>query len=660
VRIDQFISGEAVDRLLDVLLLVGPDGSILDANLAALRFYGYSHAEMLSLSIRDIRAPGDQDAIDDQMREASEREVLFEAEHCRSDGTLFHVEVRSGPVSVDGESALLGLVRDITERKHAEKELLAASHYSRSLIEASVDPLVTIDPDGKISDVNRATEEVTGVTRDKLIGTDFSDYFTEPDKAREGYERAFSERRVLDYPLAIRHVSGKVTDVIYNATVYRDDAGQVIGVFAAARDVTESKKAHAQAARLAAIVTSSHDAIFAKDFDERITSWNTAAEALHGWSAEEMIGRDAEVLMPAGCESEPRQLTERVRRGERISGFETQRKRKDGSVVEVSLTLSPILDDAGDIVAISVIAQDITERKHAEDEILRLNTGLEKRVQERTEELDSSNEELQTTNEECQTTNEELSETNLKLEEATRAKSDFLASMSHELRTPLNSIIGFSGIMLQGLAGGLTEEQSKQLGMINNSGRHLLELINQVLDLAKVESAQDRPTIRKVRVSAVARDMFDTVGPMAEAKGIDTRWTCPEGLRLIRTDKLRIGQILLNLMGNAVKFTEHGFVSVTVSQDDSGVAIAVKDSGCGIAAEDLERVFDDFYQVSPHVSAKSEGTGLGLTVSRRLAESIGARIEVTSEPGRGSAFTLLIPDRSRERDLPVGQSRIDL
>jgi PAS domain S-box-containing protein len=646
VRINQFISDEIVDRFGGVLLLVGADGSILDANAAALVCYGYSHAEMLSLSIRDIQAPHDQDRISGQMGEASEREALFEAEHCRSDGTLFHVEVRSGPVSVDGETALLCLARDISEAKRAEKELLIASHYSRSLIEASVDSLVTIDPDGKISDVNRATEEVTGVTRDKLIGTDFSDYFTEPDKAREGYERAFSERRVLDYPLAIRHVAGKVTDVIYNATVYRDDAGQVIGVFAAARDVTESKKAHAQAARLAAIVTSSHDAIFAKDFDERITSWNTAAEALHGWSAEEMIGRHAEVLMPAGCKSEPKQLTERVRRGERISGFETQRKRKDGSVVEVSLTLSPILDDAGDIVAISVIAQDITERKHAEDEILRLNTGLEERVQERTEE--------------CQIRNEELSATNLKLEEATRAKSDFLASMSHELRTPLNSIIGFSGIMLQGLAGDLTPEQSKQLGMINNSGQHLLELINQVLDLTKVESAQDRPTIRKLGVGAVAREMFDSVRPMAEAKSIEMRWTCPEGLRPILTDRLRIGQILLNLMGNAVKFTEHGYIGVTVSQDDSGVTITVEDSGRGIPVEDLERVFDDFYQVSSHVSAKSEGTGLGLTVSRRLAESIGARIEVTSEPGRGSAFTLHIPERSRERDLPVGQSRIEL
>ena len=202
-------------------------------------------------------------------------------------------------------------------------------------------------------------------------------------------------------------------------------------------------------------------------------------------------------------------------------------------------------------------------------------------------------------------------------------------------------------MLLQGLAGSLEDEQRRQLGMINNSGRNLLELINGILDLAKVESAQDRPTIGKVDVGVVAREMFDTVGPMDDVKGIEMRWTCPDGLRPVQTDGLRVSQILLNLMGNAVKFTEHGYVSATVSQDDSGVTVAVGDSGRGIAAEDLERVFDDFYQVTPHGSAKSQGTGLGLAVSRRLAESVGAQIEVTSEPGRGSIFTLRIPERPR-------------
>jgi signal transduction histidine kinase len=236
-----------------------------------------------------------------------------------------------------------------------------------------------------------------------------------------------------------------------------------------------------------------------------------------------------------------------------------------------------------------------------------------------------------------------LSEANLRLEEATRAKSDFLAAMSHELRTPLNSIIGFSGIMLQGMVGDLSGEQLKQLGMINNSGRRLLDLVNQILDLAKVEAGGSEPTIEDVDVGAIAREMFETVRPMAEAKHLDMRWACPDDLAPVRTDGRYVHQILLNLLGNAVKFTERGYVGATVWRDGSDVVITVDDSGCGIAQEDLERIFSDFFQVAPHSSARSVGTGLGLAVSRRLAGSIGARIDVESEPERGSTFTLRLP-----------------
>jgi signal transduction histidine kinase len=153
------------------------------------------------------------------------------------------------------------------------------------------------------------------------------------------------------------------------------------------------------------------------------------------------------------------------------------------------------------------------------------------------------------------------------------------------------------------------------------------------------------PAIREVDIAATARKMFDTVRPMAEAKGIDMRWACDEELAAVQTDELLVGQILLNLMSNAVKFTESGFVSAGLRLVGSDVLISIEDSGCGIDAEELERVFDDFYQVTPTGGAKSEGTGLGLSVSRHLAESIGARIEIVSEPGQGSAFTLRLPRR---------------
>src|SRR5450830_125298 len=276
-----------------------------------------------------------------------------------------------GQVIEDADTGLpraLGVNLDVTENKRAEDQVRAASLYARSLIEVNLYPLVTISPEGKITDVNKATEEATGIPRDRLIGTDLADYFTEPDKARAGYQRVLEEGFVRDYPLVLRNVSGSLMDVEYDATVHRDEAGELQGVFAASRDVTESKKARMQLARLAAIVTSSDDAIFSKDLDGTITSWNAAAEGLHGYSAEEAIGRSVAILMPPGREGEAQELIERVLHEGQVTRFETQRKRKDGSLVDVELRMSPIHDSVGDIVAVSVIGHDITERVRAERE----------------------------------------------------------------------------------------------------------------------------------------------------------------------------------------------------------------------------------------------------------------------------------------------------
>ncbi|RXA15182.1 PAS domain S-box protein [Methanosarcina sp. MSH10X1] len=234
-----------------------------------------------------------------------------------------------------------GIVRDITGRKKAEETIRLSNIYNRSLIEASLDPLVTIGHDGKITDVNGATEQVTGYLRDELIGTDFSDYFTEPEKAHEGYQKVFTDGTVWNYPLEIQHKDGHITPVLYNASVYKNETGTVIGVFAAARDITERKKAEEKIQILANAVESSEDAIITKSLDGTITSWNKGAEKVYGYPAEEVLGKNISMLEPDDLKGQIKHFSEKIKHGERIQHYETLRLKKEGTKIKLRAATPP-------------------------------------------------------------------------------------------------------------------------------------------------------------------------------------------------------------------------------------------------------------------------------------------------------------------------------
>lgn len=284
-------------------------------------------------------------------------------------------EVRGGNFSTraslrgDDEIAVLadGMNQMLDALAKHEQRSRESSRYTRSLIEASIDPMVTISPDGKITDVNESTMRVTGATRAALIGSDFSNYFTEPEKARAGYEEVFVKGNVKDYPLAIRHISGKVVDVLYNASLYCDDKGEAAGVFAVARDVTEWKRIEGRYRQLAAIVESSGDAIFSTTLEGVITTWNVGAQQMFGYALEEAIGMNVSVLAAPERKEEVCRNLALIRDGGRVSHYETMRRRKDGKEIYVSLSLSSVKDAAGNINGVSAILRDITDRKRAED-----------------------------------------------------------------------------------------------------------------------------------------------------------------------------------------------------------------------------------------------------------------------------------------------------
>jgi PAS domain S-box-containing protein/putative nucleotidyltransferase with HDIG domain len=252
---------------------------------------------------------------------------------------------------------------------HTRRSTSEADRYARALIEVSGNPLVSIDPQGKIADVNAATAQAVGIPRDRLIGSDFADCFSEPEKARAAYRQALEEGFLSDLPLALRHVSGALTEVECTAAVYRDVGGELRAVFTAARDPVEAQEARRQVARLALVVASSHDAIYSRDLDGRIMSWNTAAEVLYGYAADEVIGADGTLLLTPGRHSETKALIKRLLRDDRGFGFKTQHLRRDGSQVDVVLSLSPLRDATGEIAGITIVAHDVSERVRAAREL---------------------------------------------------------------------------------------------------------------------------------------------------------------------------------------------------------------------------------------------------------------------------------------------------
>jgi len=346
-----------------------------------------------------------------------------------------------------------------------------------------------------------------------------------------------------------------------------------------------------------------------------IIFFNRFAQEFFGYTDEEILGQNIVGTIVPATESTSRDLStlanDIMKNPEAYVFNENENIKKNGERVWVAWTNRAIVDNNGEIVEILSVGNDITLRKLAED---RLKITLD-----------------------------ELAAAKEKAEEADKLKSAFLATMSHELRTPLNSIIGFTGIILGGYVGPLNDEQAKQLGMVRNSANHLLSLINDVLDISKIEAGQLKISVESFNLRDLIDQAVQSSRPALEKKGLTYSTNIPENIDVVQSDKRRVEQILLNLISNAVKFTEQGGIRIDCSYTDGSVQVSVTDSGIGMKEEDMNKLFQAFQQVDSGITRKFEGTGLGLYICKKLLELLGGRIWVTSTWGQGSTFCFSLP-----------------
>lgn len=365
------------------------------------------------------------------------------------------------------------------------------------------------------------------------------------------------------------------------------------------------------------------------DSDWRYVYLNDIAAGHGRRPKKELIGR---TMMEAYPGIEKTEMFKQLKRcmEKRVSHrMENEFTYPDGSKGWFELSFEPVSE------GVFILSIDITERKKAEETLRKWSGELEKRIQQRTAELEQRS--------------QELAEANVRLEEMSRHKSQFLANMSHELRTPLNSIIGYTKLMLDGLEGEITEEQRKDLQTVYKNSQSLLALINDLLDLSKIEAGKVTVTNEAFTLTELLDEVMPSIRRLVEGKGLTLEYTVAPGIEHLYADRAKTKQTLLNLLGNAVKFTEKGSIKLGVAEGDGEFIFSVSDTGMGIKKEDLKVIFDSFKQVGPAQIAGFEGTGLGLAISKQFVEMQGGRIWAESALGKGSTFTFTLPKNKASR-----------
>ncbi|HFB61970.1 MAG TPA: PAS domain S-box protein, partial [Bacteroidetes bacterium] len=590
------------------------------------KFMGKKITEVLPPGIADKHFASLQKVFETQQVQVSEYTL---EDH---DGKPKYFEARFSPVN---DNRAVVMVRDVTRRKEALLSLKRSNEnlklYSRALQESPASVVIT-DAQGIIQYVNKKFTENTGYTAREVTGKD-SGILKSGVQDRDFYHRLWNTiqtGKIWHGEYTNRKKDGRLCWESATISPIYNDKREITHFIQVSEDITEKKKSAESVQKLAAIVDSSDAIIISKTLNGIILSWNRGAEQVYGYKAEEVIGFPINIIVPAELKKELQSFTQRIKQGKRVENFETRRICKDGTEVNVSLSLSGITDATGKLTGIAVVGQDITRQKQLERELI-----AEKEIAEK----------------------------------ATRTKSLFLANMSHEIRTPLNAILGFSEILSKRLKDPVQKEYVESM---HSSGKALLSLINDLLDLSKAEAGKMEFYRQSIDVRYLANDIESIFRLKARQKNLEFRVridkNVPHNLFL---DELKIRQVLLNLTSNAIKFTEKGFVEIRlraeqVSGESADLILEVKDTGKGIPPEYHEKIFKIFEQQNTSISKHYGGTGLGLAITQQIVTQMQGRIDVESTEGKGSLFRVYLPEiplaapdtPQKERTSPAGQAEI--
>ena len=589
----------------DAVLVLSPEGRIVEWNHGAEMIFGYSREDAIGHLAADLIVPTSHLQEAEKLREELLRNdiAVYEAVRRRKDGTLVHVSASTKIVrdAAGTFQYFLSTQKDVTHLKVLRDAKLVEAKF-RDLLESTPDAIVMVNIAGRIVLVNSQAESVFGYTRAELLGQPVEKLL--PHRlwsAHVGHRAAFFEKphaRAMGAGLELNALRRDGTEFPVEISLSPLETEEGTLVMSAIRDITARKRGDQ---KFRDLLESAPDAMVIVNHEGLIVLVNSQAVRLFGWNREELLGQKIEILVPerfrgvhpghrGGFFSSPK-----VRA--MGAGLELHGLRKDGTEFPVEISLSPIQTEEGQFVSSAI--RDVTERKRFEQT----------------------------------------------LHEANRLKSEFLANMSHELRTPLNAIIGFSEFLVDERPGPLNAKQKEYLQDVLNSGQHLLQLINDVLDLSKVEAGKMELFPETFTLPAAVDEVCSVIHPLATKKNITLRKEIAPTVANVTLDQQRLKQILYNLLSNAVKFTEDGGrVEIHATRFDAKwLRLQVRDTGIGIRPEDLGKLFIEFKQLDSSYARRYQGTGLGLALTKKIVELQRGSITVESEPSKGSTFTVSLP-----------------